>query len=81
LSAITIAIASPHAIEVAVVLLAVQSVGPVLSIFVGKLASKAACKVGEIFGKIAFVVVIERPAAKVLEEGLEVVGQIAICAL
>jgi hypothetical protein len=55
LSAITVT--SPS-VEIAVVLLAVQSVCPVLSILVGKLASKAACEIGEVLGEVAFVVAI-----------------------
>jgi hypothetical protein len=78
---IPIAIASPPAIEVAVVLLAVQGIGPVLCILVGELTSRPGCKVTEVLGEIAFVVAIGRIATEALEKGLEVVGQITIYAL
>jgi hypothetical protein len=74
-------IASKPTIEVAGVLLVVQGVSPVLSILVGKLASETGCEVAEILGKVAVGVAIGGPAAKVLEEGLEVVCQITICEL
>jgi hypothetical protein len=74
-------VASPPTIEIAGVLLVGQGIGPVLSVLVGKLASEAGCEVAEILGKVAIGVAIGRPAAKVLEEGLEVVCQITICEL
>jgi hypothetical protein len=76
--AIAIAITSPPAIEIAVVLLAVQSTGPVLSVLVWELASKAGCKVTKILGEIAFVVAIRWVSTKTLEEGLKILGQITI---
>ena len=77
----SVARSSPPATEVAVVLLVVQGVRPVLSILVGQLTSKAACKFGEILGKIPLVVTIRRVSTEVLKERLEVVCQVAIYGL
>lgn len=74
-------IASPPAVEVAAVLLICQGIGPVLSIFVRELASEASGEVAEVLGEVAIGVGIRGVAAKVLEEGLEIVGQVTVCEL